>query len=92
MLMFLIDMQMNLNFGLTQSRSDWKKVINISRPTHVSMETGRQAENDDDDEMMIEIKSIEQKYRNQCFFLYHKKINKPNPACQIITARIARVT
>ncbi|XP_057312797.1 uncharacterized protein LOC130654265 [Hydractinia symbiolongicarpus] len=30
-----------LSLDLTQSRSDWKRVINIPRPTHASMENGR---------------------------------------------------
>ena len=33
--------QKNLRPELTQSRSDWKSAINITRPTHASMENGR---------------------------------------------------
>ena len=33
--------QKNLRPELPQSRSDWKSVINITRPTHASMENGR---------------------------------------------------
>ena len=33
--------QKNLRTELTQSRSDWKPAINITCPTHASMENGR---------------------------------------------------
>ena len=33
--------QKNLRLELPQSRSDWKSAINITRPTHASMENGR---------------------------------------------------
>ena len=33
--------QKHLRSELTQSRSDWKSAINITCPTHASMENGR---------------------------------------------------